>query len=146
MREMPPIIDTKSLSTKKLLVIDDIPFSRLLPGMVLRPFGVHVVELGSVEAAIQSLSQTAFDIVLLDLSMPEVDGFEAIRRLQTSQHLGHAKVYAYTAYADETDPQKLKSAGFHGVLVKPIKNQELLQIFSQDDGLTNNKQPPQFGA
>ena len=122
-------IDTNFLNGKKLLVIDDIPFNRLLPGMILRPFGVNVLEFASVKEAITECSDLRFDIVLLDLSMPLMDGHSAVKLFKSSAKFVGAKIYAYTAYADVTEHQALKVIGFDGVLAKPIKNQNLFDLF-----------------
>lgn len=121
-------VDTKRLQGKKFLVIDDIPFCRLLPGMVLRPFGVEVHEFSGVREALKAVPYLTFDVVLLDLSMPEIDGKESLRMLKANNVATGAKIYAYTAYPEELINTDMAEFGFDGILTKPIKNQDLLNL------------------
>lgn len=123
-------VDPKSLVGRKLLVIDDVPFNRLLPGMVLRPFGVDVYEFSSVRDALAAMPEARFDVVLLDLAMPDTDGRKSLQILRSCEVFKNTKIYAYSAYANQEEHAELIQIGFSGILSKPIHNQELLSLFS----------------
>ena len=97
--------------------------------MILRPFGVDVHEFSGVEEAISAVSNLTFDVVLLDLSMPGIDGKESLLMLKKCFTLHTPRIYAYTAYPREIDVSELKIFGFSDALFKPVKNRDLLNLF-----------------
>lgn len=118
------------MSGQKILVVDDVPFNRLLPGLILRPFGAEVFECGDVHEACALLERHLVQLVLLDISMPGIDGFESLAILKSHPASSRTKlrIYAYTAYAGGDKEAELRAMGFDGVLHKPVKNQKLIQI------------------
>ena len=87
---------------KRLLVVDDHPVNRRLPGMLLRDFPWQCSEAESGEAALIALRQTLdepYDCVLLDISMPEVSGIDICATIKASADFKHLRVIAYTAHA-----------------------------------------------
>ena len=113
---------------KSILVVDDNGINRLLPGMILRPFGWTVYEADGGLEALAALQTMSVSCVLLDISMPEVSGLELLEDLKKDPVLRDLKVIAYTAYAKPEDIAHLKSLGFHDVLIKPITSRGLLEI------------------
>jgi CheY-like chemotaxis protein len=115
---------------KKLMVIvvDDNLISRLLPSFILRPFGmyVQVLECDCGEDALRLLEIHQVTHVLLDISMPEMDGVNVAKKIREISKNSHVQLIAYTADAMLSDQTYLKSAGFDDVLLKPLKSAELL--------------------
>ena len=126
-------ISLKALHGRKVVVIDDVPFSRLLPGMVLRPFGVEVFEFSNALDVFPVLKTHPILCILLDIAMPGTDGIEALKLLKSSGLLNTTRVIAYTAYADGEESKRLINLGFDSVLLKPIKSQDLLEILNSSD-------------
>jgi CheY-like chemotaxis protein len=115
---------------KKLMVIvvDDNLISRLLPSFILRPFGmyVQVLECDCGVDALRLLEIHQVTHVLLDISMPEMDGVNVAKKIREISKNSHVQLIAYTADALLSDQTYLKSAGFDNVLLKPLKSAELL--------------------
>jgi CheY-like chemotaxis protein len=115
---------------KKLMVIvvDDNLISRLLPSFILRPFGmyVQVLECDCGVDALRLLEIHQVTHVLLDISMPEMDGVNVAKKIREISKNSHVQLIAYTADALLSDQTYLKSAGFDDVLLKPLKSAELL--------------------
>ena len=118
------------LSGQKILVIDDVPFNRLLPGLILRPFGAEVFECADVHQACELLEQHWVQLILLDISMPGIDGLESLTVLKAHPAFDRAqfKICAYTAYGAGEKEAELLAIGFDEILHKPVKNQKLIEL------------------
>jgi two-component system, cell cycle response regulator DivK len=114
--------------SKSILVVDDNGINRLLPGLILRPFGWEVYEVDGGLAALEILKKINIDCVLLDLSMPEVSGLEVLEDLRRDVRFQKLKIVAYTGYALPEDATRLISLGFDAVLIKPLTSIKLLEI------------------
>ncbi len=119
---------SSSTKSKKILVVDDNGINRLLPGLILRPFGWEVHEVDGGLAAQEILSKTTFACVLLDISMPGVSGLDVLRTLRANKKFQDLKIIAYTAYAQQDDIARLLALGFDAVLIKPLTSAKLLAI------------------
>lgn len=117
-----------SPNPKAILVVDDNGINRLLPGLILRPFGWEVREVDGGAAAIEVLKTFHVSCVLLDISMPEITGRDVLRDLRCNEQLRDLKIVAYTAYAQSSDVESLISEGFDAVLIKPLTSIKLLNV------------------
>jgi len=114
--------------SKTILVVDDSGINRLLPGLILRPFGWEVHEVDGGLAALAILKKTHISCVLLDISMPVVSGLDVLEDLRRDKRFQDIKVVAYTAYAEQEDVSRLLELGFDAVLIKPLTSVKLLDI------------------
>ena len=113
---------------RRTLVVDDNTVNRKLAVALLKRRGWETEEAENGMAALNKLASGAvFDSVLLDISMPELDGEEVCRRIRASQQWASLRVVAYTAHAMEGEKQRIMSAGFDDILIKPITAQDLLK-------------------
>jgi CheY-like chemotaxis protein len=112
---------------KSILVIDDNPINRILPGLILRPFGWVVYEAESGFDAFKRLREVKVCYILLDISMPNIDGLIVLDYLRKNP-IDPVKIIAYTAYAAESDIANLLARGFDAVLLKPLTSKKLLSI------------------
>lgn len=104
----------------RILVIDDDPVNAELVGYLLRAFGHEpVVALGG-EPAIDEARKRVPDLVLCDIQMPGIDGFEVLRLLRGDARLATTAIVGVTALAMVGDHEKVIAAGFDGYLTKPI--------------------------
>lgn len=115
---------------KTILVVDDDGSNRLVPGLILRPFGFTVFESASGEEALDLLLMVVVCAVLLDIQMPGLSGIEVLQRIRSDPRHQKTKVIAYTAYATLNDVGGLIAQGFDAVLLKPIKSIDLLNILN----------------
>jgi two-component system cell cycle response regulator DivK len=110
----------QDLSTlKHILVVDDNPGSRELVKFALEPSYV-VEEAFDGRDAISRIRETLPDLVLMDIQMPEMDGYEALHEIRANPDSASVPVVAITAFAMLEDRQKAFEAGFDGYFSKPI--------------------------
>jgi CheY-like chemotaxis protein len=114
--------------SKSILVVDDNGINRLLPGLILRPFGWDVYESEGGGDALEILRNTSISCVLLDISMPEVSGLDVVAELRCDTRFDHLIIIAYTAHAQLEDVSRFLELGFDDVLVKPLTSAKLLDI------------------
>ena len=108
-----------------VLVVDDQPQNIRLLAAVLTPRGYDVRTAASGEEALAALDDAAVDLVLLDIVMPGMDGYEVCRRIREQTETAYLPVVMVTASGDE---QKIKAleAGADDFLTKPVDQSELL--------------------
>jgi CheY-like chemotaxis protein len=105
----------------RVLIVDDSPVSRELVRDILEPNGYEVFEAGNGEAAIQQIEETRPHVVLLDIEMPGLGGYEVIRRLRQDPRFAALRVAAFTAHAMSNDREKALAAGFDAYITKPVR-------------------------
>jgi CheY-like chemotaxis protein len=110
----------------RVLVAEDNPVNCELLRELLGAQGYHVVEAPDGQEALRMIEQTHPDIVLLDISMPVLDGFAVIRKIRENPGLATLRVLAITAYAMRGDRESVLNAGFDGYLSKPINPRDLV--------------------
>jgi two-component system, cell cycle response regulator DivK len=115
--------------SKTILVVDDNGINRLLPGLILRPFGWVVYEADGGLTALEILKKTNIDCLLLDIAMPEVSGLDVLEDVRGDERFRSLKVVAYTAFAKPEDVVRLLALGFDAVLIKPLTSIKLLEVF-----------------
>lgn len=110
---------------KKIAVVEDNPDNRLLVQVILEPF-YEIVEYETGMAALAGLPGDHPDLVLLDISLPEMDGSEVLRRMRADEQLRTLPVIALTAHAMSGDRDKYLAAGFNDYVTKPIVDEKIL--------------------
>jgi CheY-like chemotaxis protein len=110
---------------KKIAVVEDNPDNRLLVQVILEPL-YEVVEYETGFAALEGLPKEKADLVLLDISLPEMDGAEVLRRIRADAQLRSLPVIALTAHAMSGDREKFIGAGFNDYVTKPIVDENVL--------------------
>ncbi|MCU0771001.1 MAG: response regulator [Verrucomicrobia bacterium] len=110
---------------KRIAVVEDNPDNRLLVQVILEPY-YAVVEYETGSAALEGLPREKADVVLLDISLPEMDGIEVLRRLRENPALSRLPVIALTAHAMSGDREKYLAAGFDDYVSKPILDEQVL--------------------
>ena len=110
---------------KKIAVVEDNPDNRLLVQVILEPL-YEVVEYETGFAALEGLPKEKPDLILLDISLPEMDGAEVLRRIRADAQLRSLPVIALTAHAMSGDREKFIGAGFNDYVTKPIVDENVL--------------------
>ncbi len=110
----------------RILLTDDNAVNRKVVQMFMKPFGVTLVEARDGAEALQRLADETFDIVLMDIHMPVMDGCEAVRRIRSSgQPWADVPVVALTADAMPGDNERYMRLGMNAYVAKPIDLREL---------------------
>ena len=110
------------------LVVDDNAVNRKLAVALLKRRGWTVDEAENGAVALKKLSQNTFDAVLLDISMPVMDGEETCRLIRANPATTNLRVVAYTAHALESERSRIMAAGFDDIVIKPVSAQDLLRV------------------
>jgi PAS domain S-box-containing protein len=121
----------------RVLVVDDDASSRWLAAEILRQRGDVVFMATDGKEAIERMEAEAIDVILMDLRMPNLDGFRATQRIREidSQWSRHTKIIALTAYAYSEDKKQCLESGMDGYLSKPIVAKDL---YAAIDSVQNN--------
>ena len=108
-----------------ILYIEDNPENRLLVKRVLEVEGFTVVEAESGIAGLKQAETLKPDLILMDINLPGIDGYELTQRLKQMPHLARVPVVAMTANVMKGDREKTLAAGCDGYIQKPIDVDQL---------------------
>jgi PAS domain S-box-containing protein len=120
---------------RKILVVDDKWENRAVLVNLLLPLGFEVTEAENGYDGLQKAAEFMPDLILMDLIMPVMDGFEATRRIRQSAHLKHVKILAISASTSESQRQESIEAGCDGFIAKPVEAEELFEKVGTQLGL-----------
>jgi signal transduction histidine kinase/CheY-like chemotaxis protein len=128
----PAPIALAELAGLRVLVAEDNPVNRELAVAILMQRGHQVVEAHNGREAVTLAALHRFDLIVMDVQMPELDGLEAMRliREQETQSGRHVPIIALTAHALKGDRELCLAAGADAYLSKPVKREELLETAS----------------
>ncbi len=110
---------------KRIAVVEDNPDNRLLVQAILEDH-YEVIEYENGMDALDGLKKNKPDMVLLDISLPEMDGTEVLGRIREDESLSDLPVVALTAHAMSGDREKFLKAGFNDYMTKPIVDEKIL--------------------
>jgi len=116
-----------------VLVVEDDPDSRETTGLLLQHLGARVVTVENGDRGLAAVVLHQPDLVLVDLLMPEMDGFEFARRIRRDPKYRRVRLVALTGLRDEASVLKTWSIGFDGHLMKPVtvEGLDLLSRFTE---------------
>lgn len=116
----------------RILLAEDNAINQLLATRLLERRGHSVTVAGNGREALMALEQGSFDLVLMDVQMPEMDGFEATAAIREKEkHFGnHLPVIAMTAHAMKGDRERCLAAGMDEYITKPIRAEELAELLA----------------
>lgn len=107
------------MAMKKILIIEDVEFNRdLLVQLLEEDYTVITAEDG--QTGLDRVANDQPDLILMDLSLPVIDGWEATRRIKADPSAKHIPVIALTAHAMQDDEEKARECGCDDYLTKPI--------------------------
>jgi CheY-like chemotaxis protein len=121
---------TPSTSGRRLLVVDDNADLALTTAMLLRRKQYEVHTRLSGAEAVEAVQELWPDVVLLDLGMPGMDGYETARRLRTLDWGRQGVIIALSGYGQAEDRKRTREAGFDGHVVKPVNWNELIDLLT----------------
>jgi two-component system chemotaxis response regulator CheY len=111
-----------------ILVVDDYSTSQRLLGFILRQNNHTVVTANHGLNALEQLAKIPVDLVITDLSMPEMDGLTLLQELRADPRLTNLPVIILTGSAYEQDNARAKAAGATSFLTKPVESEELISM------------------
>ncbi|WP_166417322.1 PAS domain-containing hybrid sensor histidine kinase/response regulator [Cochlodiniinecator piscidefendens] len=134
----------EDISVLKILIVEDNEINRLVLRELLQNAGHVVFEAEDGEAGVRAATEDEFDVILMDISMPGMDGIQATQVIRNMNGpSSDVPIVAVTAHAALDDHQHISEAGFNDIITKPISESELLncltKLFSEDAPLDNTE-------
>ena len=134
--QTPPAAKASASAGKKLLVVEDNELNLEIASTLLKEagFAVDTAENGKIAVEkVEAASADRYDLILMDIQMPEMDGYEATRRIRALPDTKKAAlpIVAMTANAFEDDRKNALRAGMNGHIAKPLDIQKLFQVLSE---------------
>jgi signal transduction histidine kinase/DNA-binding response OmpR family regulator len=126
-----------------ILLAEDNAVNQTVAVRLLEREGHRVTVVGTGREALDALARGSFDLVLMDVQMPEMDGLEAVAAIRADEKKrpgAHQPVVAMTAYTMKGDRERFLEAGFDGYVRKPINVQELLDAI--EEAVPSDPSPP----
>jgi signal transduction histidine kinase/ActR/RegA family two-component response regulator len=141
-QEAIPFADLPRLDGVRVLVVDDQEEARLLVAAALGQQGAAVTAVASGAEALALLDRTTFDALILDIAMPDEDGYTVLKKVRALEaerdaEAGHIPAVALTAYGRSEDRLRALQAGFLLHVAKPVELPELVMVIAS---LTRNRQ------
>ncbi|HXG38293.1 MAG TPA: response regulator [Bacteroidota bacterium] len=129
---LPTYVEQKTTGLK-ILLAEDNEVNRLVATAILQKKGHEVVHAENGTQALEAVRQRRFDLILMDVQMPDMDGLQATAAIRAwEQSIGrHTPIVAMTAHAMKGDRERFLAAGMDDYIAKPINSQELLAILSR---------------
>lgn len=110
-----------------ILIVEDAPDNRNIAELILLDAGHTVVSVGDGASALSAAASIQPDVILMDLSLPRLDGWEATRRLKSNPATSSIPVIAFTAHALPNDLDRARAAGCSSVISKPFEIDNFLR-------------------
>ena len=112
---------------KTVLIVEDNPLNMKLAAELLELHGVRVLKASDGEAALTLLDADEPDLILTDIHLQGLDGFELFRRIRANSRLQRVRVVALTALAMREEEQKIREFGFSDYIAKPINTRSFVK-------------------
>ncbi len=131
-----------SLKGRRVLVAEDHEVNRRIIRLLLEPFGADLTLVENGEEAVRAVSASAFDVLVLDMQMPVMDGLSAARTIRAGSSVNAlTPIVVLTANAMDTHREAWADVGVHGYLTKPINPEELVRTL-HSAGATGDRVEP----
>lgn len=130
----------------RILVVDDNETNRVVAQLLLERRGHDVLVASCGPTALEYMAKEVLDVVLMDLSMPGMDGFETVRRFRASETTQpRLPIVALTAHTSSEDRQRSLEAGMNGLIAKPINSSTIEVVLALATQLWE-PDPPMAGS
>ena len=123
------VVEPNFLQGVRLLIVDDVADNRMLIDRYLKKSGATIIEASSGTEALRLIEEAQPDLVLMDIQMPVMDGYEATTRARENGYAG--PIIALTAHAMKEEIRKCLNAGCNEVITKPARRQDLLELLKR---------------
>ena len=115
----------------KLLVVDDNRVNRMVAALMLKKLGMKVDQVASGTEAIEAANDNRYDLILMDVQMPDIDGLEAAQLIRQSAGSRCPPIVAWSANCTEQDIAEYKAVGMDGALTKPVTRPDLADMLNR---------------
>ena len=115
----------------RVLLVDDNEFNRQVAVGILENAGLEIVAVSDGLEAVHQVQQQQFDVVLMDVQMPRMDGFEATRRIRELPGCALLPIVSMTAYATKEEQERILQAGMDDYIAKPIDLNKLFLVLGR---------------
>jgi two-component system cell cycle response regulator DivK len=112
---------------KTILIIEDEPRNMKLLRDLLQRFGYEIIEATDGEQGVEMAKARIPNLILMDIMMPKMDGYEATRIIKADAKTKHIPVIALTSFAMKGDKERAFESGCEGYIAKPVEIQEVLK-------------------
>jgi two-component system, cell cycle response regulator DivK len=112
--------------SKRILIVEDQEDNRAILRDLLSAAGYELIEATNGQEGVALAQQERPDLILMDIQLPVIDGYEATRRIKGDRALGAIPIIAVTSYALSGDELKARTAGCDGYVTKPFSPRQLL--------------------
>ncbi|AGF78106.1 signal transduction histidine kinase regulating C4-dicarboxylate transport system [Desulfocapsa sulfexigens DSM 10523] len=121
------------LSNREILLVEDEPINMILAKAVLEKEHIHITTAQNGLEAVDHYMSRAFDCILMDIQMPEMDGYQttAVIRSHEQEYGGHIPIIAMTAHATQGDRQKCLAAGMDDYVTKPLHTEDIFNAIEK---------------
>lgn len=130
----------------KVLLVEDNHMNKILVREILTLNGYEIIEAKSGTEALKMLTIVRPDIILMDIHLPEMDGFTATRIIKSDERNKFIPVLALTASAMKGEEEKILNQGFDGYIAKPIEVKKMLAIISSNLASKKDKESSDAGS
>ncbi len=138
-------IDVGELQDLDILLVEDNAVNQKVARLILKRLGYQADVVSNGRQVLQALEKKDYDVILMDVQMPEMDGLEATKAILKMKLNRRPKILAMTAYALEGDREKCLQAGMDGYISKPVQIEELRSVLQniqiQKKGLATGGEP-----
>ncbi|HEY5562841.1 MAG TPA: response regulator [Clostridiaceae bacterium] len=117
-----------NLDNKKILIVDDDPRNIFVLAAVLEEYGAEIIEAENGKVALEKLENEIVDLILMDIMMPVMNGYEAIKSIRNTVKIKHIPIIATTAKSLKGDSEKCLEAGANDYISKPIDYDVLITL------------------
>lgn len=116
---------------KRILVIEDTEDNRRILRDFLTHVGFDLIEAEDGAKGVAMAAEHKPDLILMDIQLPVIDGYEATRRIKANPDLQHIPIIAVTSYALSGDEAKTREAGCNGYIAKPYSPRQMLAMIRE---------------
>ncbi len=132
--EMEKNLSERAFEDKKILLVEDNAINLQMTGEILKVLGFRTYTAAGGHAAIQLVKENLFDVILMDIRMPDMDGYETTKTIRELETGRNTVIIALTADAVDGVEEKAKLAGMNGFLTKPLYPAELSSMIKKFTG------------
>lgn len=122
---------TEKLAGKRILLVEDNFINQQVAREILQKAGIRVVLAENGKDALDKIKQETFDLVLMDIQMPEMDGYRATKMIRRDKRFKSLPIIAMTAQAMSGDKEKCLAAGMDDYIAKPISPRDTYRVLSR---------------